>query len=101
MLSGETETGEYPYEALEMMMHTCQKAVEAERQMDYFQFHEVLAAYNPHPPLTEVIAAYAVRTALTLKAAAMLTVTETGNTTRRIPKYRPPVPVIALTPDAA
>jgi pyruvate kinase len=102
MLSAETEMGDYPIEALEMMVHICNKAVLTELQMDHYDFFEIMLARNrPTMQMPEVVAAYAVRTALELKAAAMVTITETGNTTRRLVKYRPPMPVIALTPSTA
>ena len=40
---------------------------------------------------------YAVAAAIDLGAAMIITVTETGLTTRLVCKYRPPVPVVAIT----
>jgi len=49
----------------------------------------------------EVVASYAVRVANDLKAELILTVSETGKTSRLICKYRPRVPVLCLTNSVA
>jgi pyruvate kinase len=51
--------------------------------------------------IAEVVASYAVRVANDLEADLILTISETGRTTRLICKYRPRVPVVCITNSAA
>jgi len=97
MLSGETENGDYPIESLEMMVQICHKADQVERMADYNSLFESIISAQVNPSIAEVVASYAVRTALDLNAKLIFTITETGNTARLVCKYRPPVPVISIT----
>jgi pyruvate kinase len=47
----------------------------------------------------EIISYNACYTALQLKAAAIVAYTHSGSTARRVSKYRPHIPIIAITPD--
>jgi len=97
MLSGETENGDYPIESLEMMVQICHKADQVEKMADYNSLFESIIAAQTNPSVAEVVASYAVRTALDLNAKLIFTVTETGRTARLVCKYRPPVAVICIT----
>jgi len=103
MLSGETASGDYPLEAVSYMSNICLQAERVESQTDYPSLFEGLraAATNLHTP--EVVCSYSVRAALDLKASLIITITETGSTSRLVCKYRPRVPVICITnsPDTA
>lgn len=57
----------------------------------------VLAIDGAISPM-ESIASSAVKTARDVEAKLIVVLTETGNTARLIAKYRPSVPIIALTP---
>lgn len=98
MLSGETANGEYPFEAARMMASIC---VQAESLMDFdAQYdnirHKMLESGVPVPP-GESIASSAVKTARDIGAKLLVVLTETGVTARFIAKYRPAVPILAVT----
>lgn len=98
MLSGETASGEFPVEAVEYMHRISKQAEDVERAGDYPQLFEALRESSIGNPLVpEVVASYAVRVANDLRAELILTISETGRTTRLICKYRPRVPVLCIT----
>jgi len=98
MLSGETASGEFPVEAVEYMNRISKQAENVERAGDYPQLFEALKEVSmAEPRVPEVVASYAVRVANDLKADLILTISETGRTTRLICKYRPRVPVLCIT----
>jgi pyruvate kinase len=101
MLSGETASGEFPVEAVEYMNRISRQAEQVERAGDYPQLFEALKEASKGSQVPEVVASYAVRVANDLKAELLLTISETGKTSRLICKYRPRVPVICLTNSAA
>ena len=94
MLSAETSVGKYPIQAVNMM-HSI--AIETERQLPY----ELLLMQRGQfleNQTDELISYNAVYTAFKLKAAAIVAFTQSGTTARRVSKYRPQIPVIAITP---
>jgi len=98
MLSGETASGEFPVEAVEYMNRIGTQAEETERAGDYPQLFEALKVESAKDlRVPEVVASYAVRVANDLEADLILTISETGRTTRLICKYRPRVPVVCIT----
>lgn len=91
MLSGETAAGSYPIEALKAMAAIAERA---EQDIDYekrFRTRDIMEA----PNITNAISHATVTTSLDLKAAAILTVTKTGQTARMISKYRPKSMIIS------
>lgn len=93
MLSGETAAGNYPVEALETMVKI---AVRAEQDIDYkgrFKKRESIM----NPDITNAISHATVTTAHDLNAAAIITVTKSGQTARMISKYRPSCPIVGGT----
>lgn len=93
MLSGETAAGKYPVESLETMVKVAEKA---ESSIDYWKvFGNV--QFEMMPSVTNAISHATCTTALDLKAAAIITVTQTGNTARMISRFRPSCPIIATT----
>ena len=104
MLSGETANGEYPNDAVAMMAHTCQ---EAESILDYDDLFtsirkRVLAASNGSGiSAAESVASSAVKTAWDVKAKALVVLTESGTTARFVAKYRPSMPIMVVTSNAA
>ncbi|MFC2007669.1 pyruvate kinase [Chloroflexota bacterium] len=96
MLSAETSVGKYPVEAVRMM---AQIAIETENQLPY---EKMLAERGEWLELQtdELISYNACHTAFMLNAAAIIAPTQSGSTARRISKYRPQMPVLALTSDA-
>lgn len=95
MLSAETAAGAYPVEAVAMMERIISRV---ERDPAY---RRIMDAEHPEPESTiaDAITEAAGRAAHTVGAAAIVTYTTTGSTTLRAARERPPVPVLALTPN--
>jgi pyruvate kinase len=93
MLSGETAFGQYPVKSVETMART---ALNAEQSAQYAAFMEGKA---PHPSMsiTDSIAFTSVEAARNLKAQAIITATQSGLTARKISRYKPGVPIMAVT----
>lgn len=93
MLSGETAAGLYPVESVKIMDKI---AVSTEESMD---FKSVVSSRTREKEgnLTEAIGQAAAYTALNLNVKAILAPTESGQTAAMISKYRPGVPIIAVT----
>ncbi|ADZ20087.1 Pyruvate kinase [Clostridium acetobutylicum EA 2018] len=94
MLSGESASGLYPIEAAETMAKIAQKT---ESQIDYTK------ALNERKgeiitKISDAISLAACSTAAELKAAAIITATQSGITARMVSKFRPTCPIIAVTP---
>jgi pyruvate kinase len=93
MLSGETAAGKYPVEAVETMVRIAQ---EAERVQATLPVHRV--APSPARSFAEAVAHASVETAIDLCAAAIVSPTVTGQTARIVSHFRPPCPIVAVTP---
>jgi len=93
MLSGETAVGKYPLEAVSTMAIIAQRAEANLSEYGYLQ------RIKPHPSnvVTEAVSQAAVSMSAHLKAAAIISLTETGFTSRLISKYRPEIPILAIT----
>lgn len=94
MLSGETAAGEYPIEAV-LTMDTIAKTIE-----DIIPYEEKLqkAIKSSHQTTNDAIGIAVSQTVLTLpKAEVIIAFTETGGTAKRMCKFRPGVPIIAIT----
>lgn len=96
MLSGETAAGKYPIEAVRTMARI------ADRTEEVLDYRELLRKRGvaAHATTTDAVSRASVQTALGLGAAAVVTSTESGYTARMVSKYRPGVPIIAVTPNA-
>ena len=95
MLSGETAAGAFPVEALRTMSRIAERT---EGDIDYahqFKGREVSEAFD----VTNAIAHATVTTATDLGAAAIITVTKSGQTARLMSKFRPSAPIISCTPN--
>ncbi|MEN8158755.1 MAG: pyruvate kinase [Myxococcota bacterium] len=93
MLSGETATGRYPVESVATMARL---ALEAEGALhEYGDLQQ--ARPSTEPSITEGVAQAATTLAQELEASAILTLTESGTTSRAISKHRPPCPILAVT----
>jgi len=91
MLSEETAVGRYPIEAVQMMRRILEQAEPALEPRTEAMGAEV----------SDVIAQAACNVAMRLGAAAIVVATRSGFTARTVARHRPPLPVIALTPDDA
>ncbi|MEV3875156.1 pyruvate kinase [Streptomyces sp. NPDC049906] len=97
MLSGETSVGKYPIETVRTMARIVEAAEE-----------DLLA--KGLPPLTEAnkprtqggaVARAAAEIGDFLGAKFLVAFTQSGDTVRRLSRYRSPIPLLAFTPDAA
>jgi pyruvate kinase len=97
MLSGETSVGKYPIETVKVMGRIVEAAEE-----------DMLA--TGLPPLTEsnkprtqsgAVARAAAEMGDFLNAKLLVAFTQSGDTARRLTRYRSPIPVLAFTPEDA
>ena len=93
MLSGETASGKYPVEALKTMVDI---VTTAENSTNYWKRFRN-ATVDHTSSITDAISHTACLTAMDLKAAAILTATESGHTARMTTRFRPGCVVAALT----
>lgn len=94
MLSAETSIGKYPVAAVRMM---AQIAQETQGQLPYESMLAERSAWLGSE--TEEIISYdACHTAHQLGAVAIIAFTQSGSTAERVSKYRPRIPIIAMTP---
>lgn len=96
MLSAETASGKYPVEAIELMVRVAAD-VEGDPQLQTQRFRPISAAKG-YRELPEAIGQAACRTAEAVEATAILAFTQTGSTAALVAKYRPNLPVYAVTP---
>ena len=92
MLAEETAVGKYPVEAVEVLSRV---AEETER----FLPREISGArkgWSEHSK-EDALALAACETATQVGAKAIVAPTRTGKTARRVSKYRPPLPIIAMS----
>jgi pyruvate kinase len=99
MLSGETASGAYPFQALEAM-------VRIGTEVEEHGFLERGPRYLSRPgqrkgasPREHAIAAATVDAARQMHAPAIIVITRSGFSARLVSSYRPPVPVFAVTRD--
>ena len=96
MLSAETASGKYPREAVNMMVQVARN-VEGDPQLRRQVYHS-LAESAGATHLVEVLGQAACRVAEAVHAAAILAFTQTGSTAALVSKYRPALPILAVTP---
>jgi pyruvate kinase len=96
MLSGETAVGDHPVRVVETMTRIIDD-VEASEEYAESREHRVPP---PSGARTDAIARSARYLARDVDAEAVVTVTESGYTAHRVAKYRPEMPIVAVTPDA-
>ena len=94
MLSGETAAGAYPVEALKTMSAIAERT-EQENHARFVPLTENTGKIS----VSDATAHAACLTAKDVNAAAIVTVSESGNTARLLSKYRPTQPIIACVMD--
>ena len=94
MLSGETAAGAYPVDALKTMSAIAERT----EQENHARFAP-LAENTGKISVSDATAHAACLTAKDVNAAAIVTVSESGNTARLLSKYRPKQPIIACVMD--
>ena len=93
MLSGETASGSYPIEAVKTMSRIAEAA---ENAIDYHRrFRE--RADKDEVDITTAISHSTCMVAQDINAKAIVTVTMSGFTARRISKYKPTCPIVACS----
>jgi pyruvate kinase len=95
MLSGETASGDYPFEAVAVMDRVA-RDVEADVMLQRSPATPEKAVEHRRQP--EAIGRAACQIADTVGASAILAFTQTGGTAALVAKFRPSVPVLAVTP---
>jgi pyruvate kinase len=95
MLSGETAVGDHPARVVEAMDRL---VGEVERSDEYGERVEATVP-DPGESRTDVLARAARYLARDIDATAVVAATESGYTALKAAKYRPEVPVVAVTPD--
>lgn len=93
MLSGETANGAYPIEAVETMT----RIAEVTEQSVIYD-HQSRTQGGDDLTTTDAVCLASVRIARDLKAAAILTCTESGHTAISVARHRPNCKIIAVTP---
>lgn len=95
MLSGETTIGKYPVQTVDIMS----KIIEtAEEDVNYYELLDK-AMRTEKQDTTGSIAYSVVECAGRLKANSIVTPTMSGYTARKISRFRPSCPILALSPD--
>jgi len=95
MLSGETAKGKYPLEAVRIMSNICREA-ETAFSNEYF-LNELSYTSQLTMSTSETLAMAAVTTTLYHNVAAIVTLTNTGESVRLISKYRPSCPILVVS----
>lgn len=95
MLSGETAAGKFPVEALEAMNKII---LQAEKDVLKEERKVPLLHDMNYLDVTNAVGHSACTLAKDIKAAAIMAITKTGYTARRMSKFRPLTPIVALTP---
>jgi pyruvate kinase len=99
MLSGETASGAYPLQSVKMMARIIEKVESSANDLWYNYRQKRRSHHEEDGDFPLAICEAAAHAAATLNARAVACFTETGTTARMLAKYRPPVPIIAFTPD--
>ncbi len=94
MLSEETAMGRYPVEAVEVMARV---AADTETNFDYEAWGQRFAT-TKKIGFKHAVAHGAVAMARDIKAAAIITCTKSGSTTRLVARYRPRQTLLTMTP---
>jgi len=97
MLSAETAVGSYPVEAVAIMSRIA-LSVESEPSLDSSVFHFYPLPDSGKRLLSDAIGEAACRTAENIGAVAILAFTKSGATAALVSRYRPPMPIYAVTP---
>lgn len=94
MLSSETASGEYPVEACKMMAMICEQA----EQIFPYKERLDISKQDARETIQDAIGLSVADTALAIDdVAAVVAFTQGGTTARRISKFRPCVPILAIT----
>ncbi len=93
MLSGETAVGRYPIQTVKLMRSIIESAEADFSYHDFFQHHSQIESHD----ISSSISLASVKTAYSSGAKAIFAFTSSGSTARLIARFRPEMPIIALT----
>ena len=96
MLSGETAMGDHPAHVVSVMAKITERAEQDALEMKLYQGISHDADFSD---MTNAICDAACTTARDIRARAIIAVTKSGTTARRVSKFRPSEPIVAATPD--
>jgi pyruvate kinase len=94
MLSNETAIGKFPVETVKVM----EKVILKTEKSELFKTSLLRRENLPGSEISDAIAFSSIEIAKTVKAKLIITTTESGRTANFVSKYRPYVPILALTP---
>merc|ERR1719198_1617175 len=94
MLSGESANGAYPINAVTIMAKCC---VEAEKTLNYKRVYNDVKELTVNPSTAEAVAAAAVGCINDLSIDLIIVLTDSGQLARHVAKYRPKVPIFAIS----
>jgi len=97
MLSEETTIGNFPVEAVQTMV----KIIEVTESSELVEHQRFKHDYTEATSISHAVSHAAYEMAKDLKAAAILTPTQSGRTARMVSSYRPDHVIIAFCPDEA
>jgi len=95
MLSNETTIGRYPIETLQTMEKIIE---ESENDLDYIELMDK-ACRTEKQDITGIISHSVANSATRLKAKAIIAPTMSGYTARKMSRFRPSCPIIAISPN--
>jgi pyruvate kinase len=95
MLSGETAIGKYPLAALRMMVKIAERTEAQVRR----EGGPPRVSRHRTKSIADAVSHATFETARDLDAVAIITPTVSGYTARMVAKYRPQMPIVAVTPD--
>ena len=95
MLSAETSIGKYPLQAVDYMDKIITKTEKSLNKKIKFSLHN----QNDPDNVSDSVALSAVLLARNISAKAIVILTHTAYTARKISKYRPNIPIISITND--
>jgi pyruvate kinase len=95
ILSAETAAGKYPVEAVRIMTRIASETEDSIRKKGYQD-----PPHTAEPSNTQILADAAYHAARESCAAAIVVFTTTGSSARLVSRYRPPVGIYAITPNA-
>jgi len=99
MLSGETANGAFPDGAVKTMANITKNA---ELVNNYYATYSFIRDFTPKPfKPEESIASSSAKACIDCKACMCIVITTDGEGSRLVTKYRPPIPVVVVTPTAA
>lgn len=95
MLSGETAVGKHPLRAIEVMAKVAERAEKDVFEMKGYDSNYVMDFSDT----TNAMCDAACTTARDIRADAIVALTMTGRSARRMSKFRPSTPIVAATPN--